>query len=157
MEKNLAILALMVCLLSCNSRSETNQIKRIDFIRSVSKKFESRVELKEGDYLKFKFLNFYYKNDTDTSDYSRALYITVPVNDTAFTFKNDSTHLFQHLVTDCRWPCHKIRIEEIDSAEITGRLIGKDKWIIEAKTKYFDFKKTIPLVYKTTERETIRL
>lgn len=157
MKKNLAVILILICLSSCNSKNETNEIKRIDFIRSVSKDYESRIELKEGEYLTFKFLNFYYKTDTDTSDYSRALYITIPVNDTAFTLKNDSTHLFQHIVANCRGLCGDINVEEIDGAEISGRLIEKDRWLIEAKTKYFDFKRTVPLVYKTIEKESIKL
>ena len=157
MKKNLVVSAILICLLSCTSWKENNQLKRIDFLKRVSKDYETRVGLKEGEYLKFHFLNLYYKNDTDTSDYGRALHITIPVNDTAFTFKNDSTHLFQHLVTNCRGLCSDIKIEEIDSADIRGRLIGKDRWLIEAKTKYFDFKRTVPLVYKTIEKETIKL
>ena len=156
MKKNPAIITILFCLLSCNNRNETNQLKRIDFIKSVSKEYESKLELKQGEYLIFKFLNLYYKNDTDTSDYSRALFITVPVNDTAFTFKNDSTHKFIHAVSDCRGLCD-IKTEEINSAEIKGKLMDKERWLIEAKTKYFEFKRTIPLVYKTLEIETIRL
>lgn len=105
----------------------------------------------------FKFLNIYYNSDLNTSDYSRALFITIPAGDSVFTFKSDSTHLFRHMVSDCRGLCGDINIEEIDSAEINGRLIEDDRWEIEAKTKYFDFKRTVPLVYRTLEKETIRL
>ena len=60
-------------------------------------------------------------------------------------------------MANCKGLCGDIKIEEIDSAEIGGRLIGRNKWQIEAKTKYFDFKRVIPLEFNTLESETIRM
>ena len=157
MKKNTVTALLLFCLLSCDSKEEANKLKRIDFVSAVSKEYEQRIDLKEGEYLTFKFLNLYYIDDTDSSDYSRTLFITIPAGDSAFTFKSDSTHLFRHMVSDCRGVCGDIRIEEIDSAEISGKLIGNDKWLIEAKTKYFDFKRVIHLEFNSLENETIRL
>lgn len=157
MKKNTVIVLLLFCLLSCDSKEGANQLKRIVFVSAVSKEYEQRIDLKEGEYLTFKFSNLYYIDNTDSSDYRRSLFITIPANDSAFTYKKDSTHLSQHLVADCRGVCGDIRIEEIDSAEISGKLIGNDKWLIEAKTKYFDFTRVIHLEFNTLEKETIWL
>jgi len=157
MSNNLLIASFLLCFLSCSSKEDKIQLKRVDFIQAVSKEYKNRIYLKSGEYLTFRFLNQYYNTDSDTSDYSRSLFITIPATDTVFTFKNDSTHLFQHLVTNCRGLCPDIEIEEIKSGKISGKLIEKDKWQINAKTKYFDFKRVIQLTFKTLEVETIRL
>jgi len=157
MRNNVLMIGLTLYLLGCSSKEKEPPLKRIDFIRSVSKRNELQTDLKKGEYLTFKFLNLYYKTETDTSDYSRALYITVPAADTSFSFVKDSTHSFKHLVADCRGLCPDINIEDIKDAEINGRLIGKEKWFIEAKTKHFDFKRVIPLTFNVLEKETINL
>lgn len=95
--------------------------------------------------------------DTDTCDYTRALYITFPVRDSLFFFKQDSTHLFRHIVSNVRREFPTPSVEEIDSAQITGKMLEKGRWEIEAKTKYFDFKRIITVIPGKIERTTIKL
>lgn len=155
MKKNLFISVILLFLLGCDRSHESNKLKRIDFITAVRKEENHPPDLAEGEYLTFTFLNLYYVKDTATEDYTRSLSITIPVNDTTFTFGNDSTHLFRHLISDCGNLCPDIKIEEIEDAEITGKLIGKDKWQIEAKTKYFDFRKVVDSELKNLVKETV--
>ena len=49
MEKNIALVFLSLCLLSCDSKEKAYQLKRIDFVSAVSKKYEQRTDLKEGE------------------------------------------------------------------------------------------------------------
>jgi hypothetical protein len=151
------LLIIVLLLIGCSQPKPLPHLKRIDFLRVTSIKHQNRADLLAGDYLTFHFTKSYYLSDTITDDYSQSLFILIPASDSAFRFQKDSTHSFSHVVKKCRGFCSDLVREEIDTARITGRLLATDKWLIEAKTKYFDFRSVITLSAGEMEKETIKL
>jgi hypothetical protein len=143
---------LIILLFSCVKSS--NKLKQVEIIQ-VSKLIENPYELKIGKYIQISFHHSFFINDYDTSDYSRSLYIIIPFQDSSFVLKNDSTHLFSHVVTNCRGLCDDSVREPVDSGQIKGRLNSNLTWEIEATTKYFQFKKTISLI-RNLDKEIIK-
>ena len=152
-------LALLWCIsLGCTNQEKEGRLQQIEFLQAVRKQEKhGEIRLRDGEYYTFSFFQNFYLFDTDTCDYSHALYITFPVKDSLFSFKNDSTHLFQHIVSNVRGEFYTPSAEEIDSAQITGRLLEKGRWEIAAKTKYFDFKRIVTVIPNSTEREAVKL
>ncbi|GAA4307260.1 hypothetical protein [Nibribacter koreensis] len=156
MKLYVGLLLASLLFITCKKKSDNKIPVRIDFFQAVQIDKEVRnPKLKQGKYITFKFYQFFYRTNSDTSDYSRSLRITIPLSDTSFFYQTDSTHFFEQVVSNCRGLCSDFKTEPLNNANITGRKIATDKWHIVAETKYFNFKRFIHIKKGHFEKETI--
>src|SRR5688572_24797858 len=131
MKSILHVFALLLMLYGCDNHREESSITKIELISAAGYKNIAELDLKKGKYIKFWFLKSYYEADGDTlEDFGKGLVITIPINDSTFTFTPDSTHQFQHIVTKCDkfGSCADIKFVKIENARIIGKLLERDLW-----------------------------